>query len=75
MKLLVTLGSGNDGPEITIGRHSDVMAETEHATFTQMCDLIEPAIYEAIRQCIRNNIIPTAVVFWDGRRLKIVKQD
>lgn len=71
MKLLVTFGTGNEGPEVNISRHADTMAETEHATFAKMCDLIEPAIYEAIRQCIRENVIPNAVCFWDGRKFKI----
>ena len=73
MKILVTFGSGNDGPEITIGRHNDVLAETEHALFTQICDRIEPAIYLALRQCVRDNVFTKGVCFWDGIKINMRK--
>jgi hypothetical protein len=69
MKILVTLSGGDDGPEITIGRHTPTMAETEHALFSQICNVVEPAIYEAIRQCVRENLFTTATCFWDGTKI------
>ncbi len=73
MKLLLTFGMSNDGPEITMQRHTDTLAETEQVLFTKICDMVEPAIYEALRECVRNNLFRQGVCFWDGRKIKMVK--
>lgn len=73
MKLLVIFDEGSEGPEITIQRRGDTITETNYPLFSKMCDMVEPAIYEALRQCVRDNLFTAGVCFWDGQRIKMMK--
>ena len=36
-----------------------------------ICNLIEPAIYEAVRVIVANGVLQTAIVVWDGETIRI----
>jgi hypothetical protein len=73
MKILVTLSDGNDGPEITIQRYVDPVREANQELFFSICSMIEPAIYEALRKCVKGNVFKEAICYWDGQRIKMVR--
>jgi hypothetical protein len=71
MSIIVVIHDGPQGFEIHMKRLETGEPTENPDAHLAMANILEPAIYEAVRECVRRKIIGTTYITWDNQRIEV----